>query len=203
MISHRFPTPVQPHTYERSRSPKARDETVRLVWGQTSQFSIVNPPTYPQEVEGEATIGAMEPSDENGGFVVRLWPEEVWTEQTHRLSPVWRKFDVARIEADNDPATTMDVAVTTEVLIPIRSKVMKYTGGGSYVEDPGGLPYEERMIHSYLHLRLPPPRSDWLIVQRGVTEGVWPTYREEMFRPGTFTASSSWQTHFGSGMWTR
>ena len=203
MISHRFPAPIEPHLRQRSRPVPKQEREAGIVWGRTSQFSIVNPPTYPQEGGDTSGAGEIEQSDENGGFVVRLWPEEIWTEQTHRLSPVWRKFDVVRIEADNDPNTTMDVAVTTEVLIPIRSKRMKYLGGGTYAENPEGRAYEDRVIHSYVHLRIPPPRSDWEIVQRGLEEGEWPTYRDEMFAPGTFTTAPSWQTHFGSGIWTR
>ena len=97
----------------------------------------------------------------------------------------------------------MDVAVTREVLIPIRSQVQKYIGGGSYVKDPEGLHYQDRLIHSFVHLTLLPPSAEWDVLQAGLIDGEWPKYPSELFTPGAFASSGAWTQNFGGEPWSR
>jgi hypothetical protein len=145
----------------------------------------------------------LEKYNSMGAKTVKLWADRIDTIKTYRLNAVWRKYDIARITSVDDGSAFMDVAVTREVLIPIRSQVQKYIGGGSYVKDPEGLHYQERNIHTFVHLILLPPSAEWTIIQSDLIDGEWPTYPSELFTPGAFAGSGAWTQNFGGEPWSR
>lgn len=168
--------PVSSHTQERVHVAPDPVPEVGLSWGRASEFSILDP------ADDEAAE-----ADRRGGLTIRWAPKHVWRDQTHDLSPVWRSYDVARIRAADDPDISIEVAFTRSMLFPIRTERVKYIGGGSYVVEDQGRPYEERVVHSYVRLDMPLPDLDLEIVDPGRVEGQWPDYPEEMFSPGQFS----------------
>ena len=192
-----IPVPVESFTRVRESVPPAPVPRVGLSWGQTAKFSVLDPADRSGESESEE-------ADRRGGLTIRWAPERVYRDQTYDMPPVWREYDVARVESEDDPEVTLDVSLTRSMLFPLGTQHMKYVGGGSYVVDDGGQPYQERIVHSFVRLDMPPPDGEWNIVETGLVEGQWPSYREEMFSPGKFVGAMAWQTVFGSGMkWTR
>ena len=195
---------------------------VDYLWGKASKFSIVRPDkTGNDATDGTSGTGGTSGAYGSDGFsgtdadallekyasmgakTVRLWADRIKTVKTYRLNSVWRKFDICRITSVDDGSAFMDVAVTREVLIPIRSKVQKYIGGGSYVKDPEGLHYQERLIHSFVHLTLLPPSAEWEVIQSGLIDGEWPKYPNELFKTGAFASSGAWAQNFGGEPWSR
>lgn len=119
------------------------------------------------------------------GGVTLIWPaEHIETVRVWDFTPVWRRYDVVRIESSADPTRTENATVTREMLIPLGSSTQRYVGGGmGYVEDPGDYGYEDRVIHSYLRLAVPSPVPEAEVIDSGV-EGAWPDLPQEMFPPG-------------------
>lgn len=170
---------VQSHTDVRAAAARQQpDPDAGARWGRPSRFQFDR--------------SAEDAELERRGGVTLVWPaERVTTVRVGNFTPVWRKIDVIRIPPGatpeaTDPETMEEASVTREILFPVGTTTQKYVGGGTgYVEDPRGLPYEERVIHTFVRLRLPPPMPDAEVVRTEV-EGAWPSLPTEMFRPGTF-----------------
>lgn len=167
-----FIVPVDSHALDRAR-PKAAEPVTDAgaVWGRPAALAL------DAETEAEEARG--------GGMTLVMPQEHIYTSETVDMSPVWRRFDIVEISAIDEPGVTMRVVVTRELLFPLRSERMAYVGGGSYVLDPEGQPFEDREVHTFLHLVLPDPAPrGGRIIERGLTEGEWPRLPEEMFTPG-------------------
>ncbi len=178
-----FLVPVESHSGSRvpARVPEPVPEA-SAQWGRASGFTIEDPKADPWAMGEDADAEEAR----RGGFSI-TWPQKhIYTSRTIDMTPVWRRYDVAEVTAYDDPEVKIEVAVTRAMLFPIRSETLRYVGGGSYVLDPGGQAFEERVIHSYLLLELPILVPGWTIKAYGLTEGAWPTYRQEMFPPGPF-----------------
>ena len=142
-------------------------------WGKASAFAF----------DRSAEDREME---ERGGVTLE-WPtEHIERIAVHDLTPVWRKYEVVRIVSTADPEVVEFATVTREMLIPVGLSMQRYVGGGmGYVEEPGSFGYQDRVIHSFVRLRVPSPVPDAEVVETGV-EGDWPDLPEEMFPPGRF-----------------
>ncbi|MGR3593110.1 MAG: hypothetical protein ACU0B9_07345 [Limimaricola soesokkakensis] len=181
-----FLVPVESHTNSRASSrPADPVPEAGAAWGQSSAFSIEDPDSAAGDPRDEAESPEEEEKRRRG--ITIIWPQKhIYTSRTIDFSPVWRRYDIAEVTARDDPDVKIEVAVTRELLFPIRSETMKYVGGGSYVIHTGGRGYETRVVHSYLHLVLPILSPGWTIKEFGLTEGEWPDYPDEMFPPGPF-----------------
>ena len=167
---------VESHAQERAHRPSApTPDAGGARWGQAARFAF-----------GQS---AEEAEMEDRGGLTLVWPAERFeTVRVQVLTPVWRRLEVIRVPSSDDPKTTEEASVTREMLIPLGASRQKYLGGGTgYVEDPGGRPYEDRVIHTFLHLRLPPPLPNAEVV-RVAEEGAWPDLPTELHVPGTYVA---------------
>ena len=167
---------VESHSEERaSRSQPPVPDAGGARWGRASRFAFDR--------------SAKDAEMEDRGGITLVWPaERLETVRVQVLSPVWRRLDVIRVPSSDDPATTEEASVTRELLIPLGASRQKYLGGGTgYVEDPDDRPYEDRVIHTFLHLRLPPPLPDAEVV-RVAEEGAWPDLPTELHVPGTYVS---------------
>ena len=165
-------TPVESHTRERVAAEPVEAPIVGERWGRPSQFTF--------DEQGPES----DPADDGGGAVVR-WPaDRKRSVRVYNLTPVWRKYDVVRIESADDPAVFVEARITREILIPISSTQQKFVSMAlGYLEDTTGYAYEQRIIHTYLLLRIPSPAPGLEVVDRG-EEGDWPPYPEELASPG-------------------
>lgn len=167
---------VESHAQERASRPSTpAPDAGGARWGRASRFDF----------DRSAADAEM---DERGGITL-VWPaERLETIRVQVLTPVWRRLEVIRVPSSADPSTTEEASVTRELLIPLSRSRQKYVGGGTgYVEDPGDRPYEERIIHTFLHLKLPPPLPDAEVV-RIAEEGAWPDLPTELLPPGRFVS---------------
>ena len=182
--------PVDSHVDDRSAPVSIAVPEVGLCWGAEAQFEF----DLPRE-EAEAR--------RRGGMTIR-WPADTkHTVLVHDFTPVWRRYDVFRVRSEEDPDTYVDVRVTREALVPVEDTTQRFVGSIGYVEDPGRYGYEERVIHTYVHLQIPSPMSDQEKVGEG-TEGTWPSYPEDMFAPGRIGAELSSAAPYGSNFgWSR
>ena len=165
---------VESHTKARAqRTPPRPAPDSGARWGRASRFRF----------DQSAADAEME---ERGG-VTLVWPaKRIKTTKVNNFTPVWRKIDIINLPSVAAPETMQEVAVTTEMLFPVSQTRQSYIGGGTgYVEDPGDQVYEDRIIHTFLLLRMPPPEPEAEVL-RSEVKGQWPSLPEEMFRPGTF-----------------
>lgn len=164
---------IESHTKARaSRTPRpAPDAGAR--WGRASRF------TFDQSAE-DAEM-------ERRGGITLVWPaERIETVRVDNFTPVWRKIDAVKLPSTEDPNATEEVGITSELLFPISETRQKYIGGGTgYVEDAQGRPYEERIIHTFLLMRVPSPVPEAEVL-RTEEEGSWPDLPRELYSPGTF-----------------
>lgn len=158
--------PVDSHVDERAAALPAPQLTAGLCWGGPGRF--------------EFELPAEEAASRRGGGMVIRWPAKtVHTIKISEFTPVWRRYDVMRVRSEEDPEAFIDGRVTREALVPVDEETQKYVGGGiGYVVDPGRYGYEERVIHTYVHLKIPAPQFEAEKVGEG-EEGVWPAYQED------------------------
>ena len=183
--------PVESVTRDRAeRQPPAPRPDVGHRWGKAARFTFDEPP---------------DEAERRKGLTIR-WPAKYrHSVRVRNMTPVWRRFDVMRVKAETG-ADHVDVRVTREVLIPLGSSTQRFIGiGTGYVEDTGGAPYEERIVHSFLRLELPPPS---LVNAEKIDEGEegqWPDLPEEMVPPCKYYGgATSWGPHYAAtGGWSR
>ena len=165
---------IESHAEDRPARPvRTPDPEAGARWGKAADYA------FDQSAETTET-------EERGGVTLE-WPaEHIETVTVWDFTPVWRSYDVVRIESSSDPTKTEQATVTREMLIPLGSSTQRYVGGGmGYVEDPGQYGYEDRVIHTFLRLALPSPVPEAEVIDSGV-EGEWPDYPEETFPPDGF-----------------
>ena len=183
--------PIESVTRDRAHpEPPIPAPEVGLRWGAPAQFTF-DEPTHEAE--------------RRKGLTIR-WPAlHKKSVRVRNMTPVWRRFDVMRVKAETG-TDHVDVRVTREVLIPLGSSTQRFIGiGTGYVEDPGGAPHEERVVHSFLRLEIPPPALvNAEKIEEG-EEGQWPDLPEEMVPPGRYSGgATSWGPHYAAtGGWSR
>lgn len=186
--------PVESHTRQSVERVPIPVPEVGLRWGRPADFTYQAPAPERER-------------ERRKGMTIRRPPEYKRSVQVHNITPVWRKFDVMRVRNSSDPEGEhfVDVRVTREALIPIDTTTQTFVSlGTGYVEGARG---EERVIHTFLHLKIPPPAfSDNVEKVDEGEEGEWPSYPTEWAPPGRIGGVMTWESHFSRGMemdWSR